>query len=233
MVSEEDLAAAAATIRSMPKAVISQRFAQLEAERQRRSDFSAASQDAEFDATQLDEAAYRLACQYHARGKLAEAARWYRTAALNDYADAALRLGYVLECLAEKFIDSPGSPQLVRDELALVEDASRWYAEALGAGYFEEAAERLDSMIPRHHPNRPRPAPIAPPARPELEIEPCDQGGLQAVNARCPVEVAARHIRHCPACQQELLAGSGVLPAIPGRQPDPSHTSCSAVSEPV
>ena len=122
MLSEEDLAAAAAAIRSMPKAIISQRLAQLEAERERRSDFSAASQDAEFDSAQLDEAAYRLASEYHARGKLREAARWYRAAALNDYADAALQLGYVLEGLAEKYIESPSTPQVARDELALVED---------------------------------------------------------------------------------------------------------------
>ncbi len=214
MPAEEDLAAAAATIRSMPKALISQRFAQLEAERQRRSDFSAASQETELDSVQLDEAAYRLASEYHARGKLREAARWYQTAALNDYADAALQLGYVLEGLAEKYIDSPGSPQVVREELALVEEASRWYAEALGAGYFEEAAERLDIMIPRHHPGRPRPAPADPPRPPELRADPCDQGGLRAVNERSTVETAALHVRHCEACQHELLAGSGILPAL-------------------
>jgi len=225
MLSEEDLAAAAAAIRSMPKAIISQRLAQLEAERERRSDFSAASQDAEFDSAQLDEAAYRLASEYHARGKLREAARWYRAAALNDYADAALQLGYVLEGLAEKYIESPSTPQVARDELALVEDASRWYAEALGAGYFEEAAGRFDSMVSRHHPNRPRPAPADPPGRHRLETEPCDQGGLRSVNERCTVEAAARHIRHCLACQQELLADSGIFLTRPARGTSARDTS--------
>jgi hypothetical protein len=218
VVSEEDLVAAADTIRHMSKTELGQRFSQLETERQRRSDFCAATQDTDFDSTQLDEAAYRLACQYRAEGKLMEAARWYRTAALNDYADAALQLGYVLESLAEKYIENAGTSQVRRDELTLVEDASRWYLEALSAGYFEEAAQRLDSIGTRHNPNRPRPAPLDPAARPAAGPEPCDQGGLEVVNKRCTVAVAMDHIARCLACQQELLARGGLLPAISIRQ---------------
>ncbi len=228
MISEEDLRGATVAIRHMSKAELSQRLGQLEMERERRSDFSAAIQDADFDSTELDEAAYRLAWQYRAEGRLTEAARWYRTAALNDYADAALQLGYVLECLAEKYIENPGSPQVLRDELMLVEDASHWYLEALGAGYFEEASERLDAIVSRHNPNRPRPAPFDPAARPEPEPEPCHRGGLQAVNRRCTVEEAVSHIAHCTACQHELLARGGLLPAVSVLQPD--HTEVSDVS---
>ena len=218
MVSEEDLMTAAGTIRHMSKTELSQRFSQLETERLRRSDFSAATQDTDFDSTQLDEAAYRLACQYRAEGKLMEAARWYRTAALNDYADAALQLGYVLESLAEKYIENPGTAQVRRDELTLVEDASRWYLEALSAGYFEEAAEQLDSIGARHNPDRPRPAPLDRTAKPVPRPEPCDQGGLEVVNKRCTVAIAMDHIARCLACQQELLARGGLLPAISVRQ---------------
>jgi TPR repeat protein len=231
MISEEDLMAAAVTIRHMSKIELGQRLSQLEAERQRRTDFSAATQDTDFDSTQLDEAAYRLACQYRAEGKLTEAARWYRTAALNDYADAALQLGYVLESLAERYIENPGTPQVLRDELMLVEDASHWYLEALSAGYFEEAAERLDSMVARHNPNRPRPAPLHPMARPDPGPEPCHQGGLQAVNKRCTVDAAARHIVHCLACQYELLARGGLLPAISVRQLDHPRTDDASPPE--
>jgi hypothetical protein len=230
MISEEDLALAAAAIRHMPKAELAQRLSELEAERQRRSDFSAATQESDFDSTQLDEAAYRLAGQYRADGKLTEAARWYRTAALNDYADAALQLGYVLECLAERYIEIPGNPQVIRDELTLVEDASHWYVEALGAGYFEEAAARLDIVVSRHNPNRPRPAPGTPVAMPAPDLQPCHQGGLEVVNTRCPVELAARHITHCAACQQELLDRSGVLPpAASPRHPQPPRTDAPAL----
>jgi hypothetical protein len=225
MISEEDLIAAAATVRSMSQTVLDQRLTELEAERQRRSDFSTASQDADLDSTQLDEAAYQLARQYHADGKLAAAARWYRTAALNDYADAALQLGYVLEGLAENYLNSPLSAAVVRDELNLVIDAAQWYAEALGAGYFEEAAERLDWLIPRHDPNRPRPAPCEPVARPA----PCDQGGLQTVNQRCLVEEAVEHVRQCPACQRELMALGGMLPIRSAAEPARSAPSGQAV----
>jgi hypothetical protein len=219
MISEDNLMGAAVTIRHMPKAELGQRFCQLEAERQRRSDFSAATQDTDFDSTQFDEAAYRLACQYRAEGKLREAVQWYRTAALNDYADAALQLGYTLECLAERYIGNQGTPQVLRDELILVEDASHWYLEALSAGYFEEASERLDSIISRHNPNKPRPAPLDPADRPDPGLEPCHEGGLQAVNKRCTVEDAGSHIAHCQACQQELLDHGGLLPRVTIRQP--------------
>ena len=226
MISEDDLKAAAVTINSMSKIEVNHRLGQLETERQLRTDFSAASQDTDFDSTELDEAAYRLACQYRSEGKLTEAARWYRTAALNDYADAALQLGYVLDSLAEKYIETPGNPQVLRDELTLVEDASHWYIEALGAGYFEEASGRLDMLISRHNPNRPRPAPLNPAVRSAPRPEPCGHGGLQAVNTRSPVEEAVRHIGHCAACQQELLDRGGILPAVTVRlldRPDADH----------
>jgi hypothetical protein len=228
MIAEEDLIAAAATVRSMPQTVLDQRLSELEAERKRRSDFSTASQDADLDATQLDEAAYQLARQYHADGKLAAAARWYRTAALNDYADAALQLGYVLERLAENYLNGPLSAAVVRDELNLVIDAAQWYADALGAGYFEEAAERVDRLISRHDPSRPRSAPHAPVARPAPDPAPCDQGGLQAVNQRCLVEEAVEHVRQCLACQQELMALGGMLPIRSSAGPARPATSAQA-----
>ncbi len=59
----------------MSEIELSQRFGQLVAERQRRTDFSAAIQDTDVDSTQLDEAACRLTCQYRTEGKLTEAAR--------------------------------------------------------------------------------------------------------------------------------------------------------------
>lgn len=230
MISEEDLYAAARTIRTMSSTTLNQRYSRLLAERQQQTDFTTASQDTDLDSTQLDEAAYQLGCQYHGLGRLTDAARWYRAAALNDYADAALQLGYVLEASAERYLDSPASPPAEREELNLVVEAARWYAEALGAGYFEEAADRVDPLISRHDPTRPRPSPSNAAATPAAEPARCPQGGLQVVNQQCAVEVAAEHIRHCTACQQELLDHGGMLPARAPSSTEPGRLSRSTWS---
>ncbi len=226
MITGEDLIAAAATIGSMPQAALSQRLGQLEEERRRRSGIAAVRQSAELDSLDLDEAAYQLARQHHADGNLAAAARWYRAAAANDYADAALLLGNVLEQLAEKYLTGPSTRASVRDELSLVTEAARWYIEAYGAGHLE-AAERVDPMIARHDPNRVRPVPAEPPPHGrEPEPAACEDGGLQAVLEESELEAAVRHFRDCVACQQELISHGGLLPTI---RPSPPLDSVTAL----
>jgi hypothetical protein len=180
---DDKLAAAAATITRMPAARITGRLEELEAEHRRRGSLAGARDSAEVDSLDLDWAAYQLALHHERAGDLAAASRWYKMAAANDFADAALRLGCVLDTLAGQRAASPhaGYYTTQRDELSLVSQAARWYAEAYGAGH-PEAAERLDLMIGRHDTSRPRPTParqLAP--VPATTSPPCERGGLDAV----------------------------------------------------
>jgi hypothetical protein len=214
---DEQLAAAAATIAAMPDAAITERLAALEAEHRDRSALASARLRAMLDCLELDWAAYELARQQDDAGQLAAAARWYRLAAANDFADAPVRLGRVLETLAQAAADQ-------RAELALVSEAARWYAEAYGAGH-PEAAERLDGMI-GHYDARRHPPAEPPDLPPDLPPGPdrCELGGLAAVLDSSDLVTATVHFRQCTACQREFVSRGGLLPDLSGhvRPPDPS-----------
>ncbi|HEU5416632.1 MAG TPA: hypothetical protein VFV41_02990 [Streptosporangiaceae bacterium] len=196
---DDQLAAAAAAIAAMPEAAIAGRLAALEAEHRGRSALASAQLRATLDCLELDWAAYELARQHDEAGRPDEAARWYRLAAANDFADAPVRLGRVLEMLAERAAGDR------RAELALVSEAARWYVEAYGAGH-PEAAERLDGMIGDRAGRR------RPPAEPPAAGECCERGGLAAVLEGSDLLTATEHFRRCTACQREFVSRGGLLP---------------------
>jgi TPR repeat protein len=207
---DDTLAAAAASIGLMPDTAVTQRLEQLEAAHRRRSSLASARHQAEVDSLDLDWAAYQLGCQHDDAGDLAAAARYYRMAAANDFADAAFRLGTALEMLADQ---RAGRPEPVyctsqREELTFVSDAARWYAEAYAAGH-PGAAERLDGMISRHDPGQPPAAGPAPAAN--RGTGDCEQGGLEAVVNGRDLTTAATHFGHCTACQREFIRLGGLL----------------------
>jgi TPR repeat protein len=203
------LAAAAATIAAMPDAAIAERLAALEAEHRDRTALASARLRATLDCLELDWAAYELARQHDEAGRLDEAARWYRLAAANDFADAPVRLGRVLEMLAQRAAGEDAR----RAELALVSEAARWYAEAYGAGH-PEAAERLDGMIGNHDTRRPLPADPHPAQSGQGAAQPdgCERGGLAAVLDSSDLVTATEHFRQCTACQREFVGRGGLLP---------------------
>ncbi|HEX2315377.1 MAG TPA: hypothetical protein VHJ17_16660 [Thermomonospora sp.] len=142
------LARAAAGIAAMPEEEFAVGLERLEAEaaRRRADDLARARQAAFLDTLDLERAAYELGRRYDREGDARGAARWYRVAARHDHADAALRLGGVLDTMAERYGAEDGSPQGRRHELRLIGEAARAYAEAYAAGH-PEAADRLDRML--------------------------------------------------------------------------------------
>jgi hypothetical protein len=143
------LRAAADTIGQMPEAELQYKLSQIKEARKARTPHEALRQQAELDSLELDEAAYKLASQADQDGNLLEAARWYRVGAINDYAEAPLKLAIVLDSLAARYLSKPDSPVATREELGLVSEAALWYSRAFAAGEIE-AAELLDSLIARH-----------------------------------------------------------------------------------
>lgn len=232
MTIDEKLAAAAASIAVMPEPVLAERLRQMDAVYRHRTSLDAARLQTEVDSLDLDWTTYQLACQHEEAGNLTAAARCYRMAAANDFADAALRLGIVLETLADYRAAStePGYYVAQREELALVCDAARWYAEAYAAGY-PEAAERLDGMISRHDTRQQRPSSAASPMRPAPPApEQCEQGGLEAVINAGDLNAAGTHIGHCTACQHEFVKLGGLLPA-PATHPEARQLGGSVRSD--
>ena len=100
---------------------------------------------------ELDEAAYQAAAKAQDCGDLPEAARWYRVAAINDFAEASLKLAKVLDSLAAGYRTRLESRTARQEEMALVTEAARWYVEAYATGHIE-AAELLDKLIATHSP---------------------------------------------------------------------------------
>ena len=220
---DDQLAAAATSIVSMPDSILRTRLDDLEAERRHRSRLAGARRSAAVESVELDWAAYQLGCHYDDQGDLEGAARWYRMAAASDFADAALRLGCVLDMLASQrtATGGPGYSRSEREALVLVSEAARWYAEAFAAGH-SEAAERLDGMISRHDPEHPRPPAPAPVA--STAAGSCREGGLDAIVNGSDLITAMTHFRHCTACQHEFLSRDGLLPTpeTRGTQQDPA-----------
>jgi hypothetical protein len=144
------LAAAADAIGRMPEADYAVRLSDIEAEHRRRrcDDLARARQAAFLDSLELERAAYELGRRNDRDGNLGAAARWYGVAAKHDHADAALRLGEVLDLLAERSARRTARdvPAAEREEYRLVTEAATAYAEAYGAGY-PEAADKIDEML--------------------------------------------------------------------------------------
>lgn len=201
---EERLADASATMALMPGHAVRDRLRQLEAEYRRRSGFERARRNVELDTIELDWEAYELAGKHEEAGNLTAAARSYRLAAANDFSDAALRLGWVLDQRASQV------PQ--REELTLVAEAARWYVEAYSAGY-PEAVELLDAMVSRSDRDRPRdPVSLGRMACPsDPPSQPCGDGGLDAVLGSRELDLAVAHFLQCTPCQHEFIAHGGLL----------------------
>jgi len=217
------LAAAAAALGSMPAEEVKRQLQRLEDEHRRRGDIGRARHSADIDAVHLDWAAYQLAREHDDAGDLAAAVRWYRMAAVNDFSDAALRLGKVFERLAIQHAERHrlGHHASRHEELRLVSEAARWYAEAYGAGH-PEAAGLLDAMIGQHDPGRPpatvsRPGPVPPTTPAGAAAPPCARGGLAAVVSGNDLSIAIAHFRLCTLCQREFVRSGGILPALTAR----------------
>lgn len=212
MITAEYLRSAGATISDMSGDEVDRRLRQLKDERRSRGPLAEVRQQAELDIAELEQAAYLLARRYHDDGDLTAAARWYRVAAANDYADACLELAKVLGQLAGLSLDAPPSHLSGREELDLVSQAARWYGAAYAAGY-PESAELLDELITRHDPGRERgdrhgageraAAPAASGG--------CPIGGL-AVVMHCQLTTATAHVGSCQSCLAELLDCGGIWP---------------------
>jgi TPR repeat protein len=100
---------------------------------------------------ELEQAAYQLAGEAEAKGDLVHAARWYTAAAINDFADASLRLAKTLDALADEHLRLRADNQVAPDEryvAALITEACRWYSEAHAAGE-TEAEDLLDRLTYR------------------------------------------------------------------------------------
>lgn len=158
MITEDELHAAAGTIDDMPPAELRRKFAQLKDVRANRTKRQTLRQQAELDSMELDEAAYRLGSQAQQDGDLLTAVRWLRAAALNDFADAPLRLAKAFDSLARQRLANTGTTSATHDELHLVIQAARWYLVALAAGDIE-ADELLEVLLARHDPSRRGPGP--------------------------------------------------------------------------
>jgi TPR repeat protein len=212
MTIDDQLAAAASGISSMPDAEVTERLDELQARHRQRTRSEAARHAAELDAAELDWAAYELGRHYDEVGDLAAAARWYRLCASADLGDSALLLARVLDRRAGQQAFSQGESRFVsqRDELALVSDAARWYIEAYGAGHVE-AAEELDEMISMHDIRRRDHR--DPPARPRVARQDCTYGGLDTIMQTNDLAGATEHFQHCVACQREFLRCGGILPS--------------------
>ncbi len=202
------------TIGDLPAADLDRRLRQLKDRRRDRDGLTELRQLAELDVAELERAAYQLARKYQDDGNLTEAARWYKVAAVNDFADANLELAKVLDRLADGHLDGPASRYSSREELDLVAEAARWYGTAYAAGH-PEAADLLDALIARHDPSCPR----AVVADGHLHVQvaatapACSLGGLAEV-MQCRLTAATVHIGTCRACQNELLDHGGILPVV-------------------
>ncbi len=143
------LRAAADAINRMSSTDLERALKQLKERRNARTQMEVLQQQTELASLELERAAYQLASEAEAKGDLSSAARWYSAAALNDFADATLRLAKILDALAEKHLHARQGNVMTREERDLVSEACRWYSDAVAAGEVE-ADELLDKLIERH-----------------------------------------------------------------------------------
>jgi TPR repeat protein len=146
---EIHLRAAARTIDQMPATDLQRAFRELKERRDARTQMEVLQQQTELASLDLDEAAYELASEAEAQNDLARAAHWYGAAALNDFADASLRLAKIFDALAEEHLNARDGAPGTREELDLFSEACTWYGNAIAAGE-TEADELLEKLIERH-----------------------------------------------------------------------------------
>ncbi|MFB4307078.1 hypothetical protein [Actinomadura sp. GTD37] len=189
------LATEASAIARMPEAEFAVGLRDLDEEfRRRRTDDIERARHASFvESLELDRAAYELGRRHEADGNLGEAARWYRIAAGNDHADAALRLGRTLDGLAGSY---------GREELHLVTEAAQAYAEAYAAGY-PEAADRIDEMLAGFACGR-EPSPPSPDAVRCTHVR--DLAPVNEVLSDERIRELSRHAARCITCLAEFVA---------------------------
>jgi hypothetical protein len=145
---EIHLRAAASAIDRMSNTELQQALRQLKQRRNARTQMEVLQQT-ELASLELEQAAYQLASEAEARGDMSGAARWYTTAAINDFGDASLRLAKILDAMAEKHLHAQDSNLTTREEQDLVTEACRWYSAAVAAGE-PEADELLEKLMDRH-----------------------------------------------------------------------------------
>ncbi|HET7015985.1 MAG TPA: hypothetical protein VFI65_18830 [Streptosporangiaceae bacterium] len=151
MITERDLHAARATIDQMPEIDLRFRFIVLAEARNSRTELDVVRQQSDTDSLAFNEAAYRLAGLAHDDGDLLGAARLYRLAAQDDFADSSLRLATVLDSLAAQHQSGSRASSQQRkceNEVKLVCDAAHWYLLAYADGNME-AADLLDNLLVR------------------------------------------------------------------------------------
>ncbi len=240
MITEDALRAAASTIDTTSPAELHRRFSALERARRSRTQVDALRQQAELDSLELDRPAYDAASQAAAEGDLPKAVRWYRVAAVNDFADAPLRLAMVLDSLAERYLSQPGGRTATREEMDIVAEAICWYATAYAAGDIE-AGDRIEDLVARHDFTEARTAPVLAAVSSETERSPqlCTMGGLIKVTGLQLTE-ASSHVGTCRPCIDELIRLGGLLPLIsrqatekntrarPRRRPESRETGVQA-----
>lgn len=230
------LAATADSIARMPEEVRTAGLDELRAEllRRKRDDIAWAKHMAFVDSLELEQAAYELGRRHDESGDLGGAARWYRVAAKNDYADAALRLGMVLDLLADRCAgyEEHDAPDTRHQELHLVTEAAHAYAEAYAAGYVE-AADKVDEMLAAFTRRQDRPPREPAPARPASSGHDCSyvrdftpESGVLSENE---IQELSRYSAQCLTCMKEFVtlirAAASALPT--GNVTDP----CAAEDE--
>jgi hypothetical protein len=194
--ADRPLRAAAATVGQMPDVELQRKLNQLKKARASRTPLEVLRQQAELESLELDQAAYKLGSQAHADGDLPEAARWYRAAAINDFADAPFKLATVLDALAATYLARPD----LREERGLVTEAANWYLAAFLAGDLE-GLDPLDSLIARldKQVGTSLTAVGDDPQPPS-----CVLGGLKNV-AQLQLAEASAHCCSCQSCKAELI----------------------------
>ena len=130
-----------------------------------RSQLEIIRQQADLASLSGDQAEYELASRAYTSGDLPSAAEWYRKAAINDFADAPLKLAMVLDSLAEKHRTASEGQLAGPEELYLATEAAHWYLTAYAAGDIEalEVFDCLERLLKRHNP-------ADRPARPRLVV---------------------------------------------------------------
>jgi hypothetical protein len=191
------LRAAAGDIDQMPSTEVEAALRRVKERRNARTQIERLQQENELASLDLERAAYQLAGEAEEKGDLRSAARWYTAAALNDFADASLKLGRVLDALAEKHTHThaEGYPATY-----LVSEACRWYSDALGAG--EPGAEELLVNLT----DRLGTSPKNPDAAATVEPSPQPSGRLQPL--RPPSSRMATDPGRTPAPEPQAPSGS-------------------------
>jgi hypothetical protein len=180
------LRAAADDIDQMASTEVEAALRRVKERRNTRTQIEKLQQEDELASLDLVQAAYELAVTAEFQGDLRSATRWYTAAALNDFADASLRLGRVLDELAEKHaLDQEGYSAKY-----LVSEACRWYSDALGAGW-AEAEDLLVKLTDRlgkspKDPDAAAPAESGPPSGRRLQPLHPPSSGMAGDPSRVP-----------------------------------------------